>query len=157
VALGEVVLSLQRPGARGPGWNSSLTDGQLVFPAGTQCIVGKDGSSQSSISQLEALTGDRQLAYTAVFARTIESRLAHVTRAQVLAAERGLIVNRFGGSRSAYTAALAGATSRSPSRGRSSADELRRELLERHTHVPAATTSQVQNFYESYPTCSCGR
>jgi hypothetical protein len=139
------------PGGAGAGWNSSLTDGQLVFPAGTQCIVGKDRISESSISQLEALTGDRQLAYTAVFARTIESRLAHVTREQVAAAERGLIVNRFGGSRSAYTAALAGAhVSLSVARS-ILGDELRRELLERHKHVAPATAAQVENFYESYP------
>jgi hypothetical protein len=139
------------PGAAGAGWNSSLTDGQLVFPAGTQCIVGKDRMSQSSISQLEALTGDRQLAYTAVFARTIESRLAHVTRAQVLAAERGLIVNRFGGSRSGYESALADAHVSLAVARSILGDELRRELLERHRHVSAPTAAQVQNFYESYP------
>ena len=139
------------PGAAGAGWNSSPTDGQLVFPAGTQCIVGKDRMSQSSISQLEALTGDRQLAYTAVFARTIESRLAHVTRAQVLAAERGLIVNRFGGSRSAYESALADARVSLVVARSILGDELRRELLERHRHISAPSAAHVQNFYESYP------
>jgi hypothetical protein len=139
------------PGAAGAGWNSSLTDGQLVFPAGTQCFLGKDRISQSSISQLEALTGDRQLAYTAVYARTIEARLARVTRAQVLTAERGLIANRFAGSRAAYEAALADARVSLAVARAIIGDELRRELLERHRRVTAPTAAQVQNFYESYP------
>jgi hypothetical protein len=139
------------PGAAGSGWNSSTTDGQLLLPAGTQCLVGEDRISQSSISQLEALTGDRQLAYTAVFARAIESRLAHVTRAQVLAAERGLIANRFAGSRSAYEEALAEAHVPVAVARAIIADELRRELLERNRRVAAPTAAHVQNFYESYP------
>jgi len=139
------------PGAAGAGFNPSLTDGQLVFPAGTQCFVGKDKLSESTISQLESLTQDRDLAYTAVFARAIESRIARVTTAQVLTAERGLIANRFGGSRAAYTAALADAGVSLPVARSIIGDELRREKIERRMNVPAPTAAQVENFYESYP------
>jgi len=62
-----------------------------------------------------------------------------------------LIVNRFGGSRSAYGAALADAHVSLALARSILADELRRELLERHRHIAAPTAAHVQNFYESYP------
>ena len=140
------------PGGAGPGWNSSLTDGQLVFPAGTQCIVGNDRISQSSISQLEALTGDRQLAFTAVFARTIESRLAHVTQAQVLAAERGLIVEPL----RRIALGLHGGARRGARLARRCAVDPRRRAAARSCSSGTSTSTRrrprrSQNFYESYP------
>jgi hypothetical protein len=139
------------PGGAGPGWNSSLTDGQLVFSPGIQCTVGKDRIAQSTISQIQKLTQDRDLAFTAAFARVIESRIAKVTQAQVLTAERGLIANRFGGSRAAYSGALAGAGVSLQLARSIIGDELRRERIEQRMSVPAPTAAQVQNFYESYP------
>ena len=139
------------PGAAGAGFDPSTTDGQLVLPPGTQCIVGRDRISNASISQLEAVTRDPEVAYTAVFARTIESRLVRPTHAQVLAAERVLIADRFGGSRAAYASALSDesvplATSRAIL-----GDEVRRELLELRMKVPTPSSAQVESFYASYP------
>jgi hypothetical protein len=139
------------PGAAGAGFNSSLTDGQLVFPPGTQCTVGKDTIPDSTISQLEAVTGDREVAYTAAFARTIESRVATVTQTQILAAERQLIADRFNGSRSAYSAALADAGIPLGVARSILADELRREKIEQRMNVAAPTAAQVRDFYASYP------
>jgi hypothetical protein len=139
------------PGAAGAGWNSSTTEGQLTFPRGIQCTVGNDRISDSSISQVEALTGDREVAYSAVFARTIERRLASVDLPEVLMAERLLIAARFGGSRPAYQAALARAhVSRSLARG-ILADELRRAKVAQRMRVPRPGGAAVANFYESYP------
>jgi hypothetical protein len=139
------------PGAAGAGWDSSISEGQLNLPPGTQCTVGKDQIAESSISQLEALTGDREAAYTAVLARTIESRLASVSQADVLAAEQGLIEGRFGGSRPAYQAAVAQAhVSRSLVRG-ILADELRHAKLAQRLRVARPSAAAVANFYDSYP------
>jgi hypothetical protein len=139
------------PGAAGRGWNTSTTEGQLVFPPGTQCTVGNARVTDASISRLEALTDDREVAYSAAFARTVESGIVHVSPSDVTRAERALIANRFGGSRRAYKAAVARAhVSVAIVRG-ILADALRREKLERRLAVPRATASQVQNFYESYP------
>jgi hypothetical protein len=139
------------PGAAGPGWDSSTTEGQLALPPGTQCTIGKDRIAESSISQLEALTGDREAAYSAAFARTIEARLASVTQADVLAAERALIAARFGGGRPAYRAALNRAhVSLSLARG-ILADELRRAKVAQRLHVARPSGAAVANFYESYP------
>lgn len=139
------------PGAAGSGWNSSTTEGQLMFPAGTQCTVGKQKLADSSISQIEALTGDRELAFSAVFARTVEGTVTTVARSDVLAAERTLIYSRFGGSRRAYQAALARAhVSRPLARG-ILADELRRAKVAERLRVPRPSRAQVETFYESYP------
>jgi hypothetical protein len=139
------------PGAAGPGFNSSTTEGQLVFPAGVQCTVGKDKLRASTISQLEAVTGDREVAFTAAYARAIENRVATVTQAQMLAAEREVISNRFGGSRAAYEAALADAGVSLPLARSILGDEVRRERIERRMNVPAPTAAQVADFYASYP------
>jgi hypothetical protein len=139
------------PGAAGPGFNSSTTQGQLVFPGGIQCTVGKDKIRASTISQLEAVTGDREVAFTAAFARAIESRVATVTQTQVLDAEREVIANRFAGSRSAYEDALAEVGVSLPVARSILGDELRRERIERRMNVPVPTAAQVADFYASYP------
>lgn len=139
------------PGASGAGWNSSTTEGQLSLPRGVQCTVGKDTVAESSIDQLEKLTGDRDAAYSAAFARVVERRLAAVTLPEVLAAEHRLISSRFSGSRSSYYGALARAgVSRSLARG-ILADELRRAKVAQRMRVPKPSASAVANFYASYP------
>jgi len=139
------------PGASGAGWNTSTTEGQLVFPAGTQCTIGSETISDSSISQIEALTGDRDLAYSGALARAVEGKLARITRSQVLTAERTLISSRFHGSRSAYQAALAQVHVSLPLARGILADQLRRARLSQRLRAPRPTAAQVQNFYESYP------
>jgi hypothetical protein len=139
------------PGAAGAGWNTSTTDGQLVFPAGTQCTIGSERISDSSISQLEALTGDHDLAYSAALARVVEGRLAPVTASQVHAAERSLIAGRFHGNSNAYQAALAHAHVSPAAAHGILADELRRATLSEKRRVPRPTAAQIRRFYDSYP------
>jgi hypothetical protein len=139
------------PGVAGPGWDASTTEGQLVFPPGTRCTVGSQRLLDSSISQLEELTGDREIAYSAAFARTVEGTAVPVPFSEVLATERALIASRFGGSRPAYQAALSRAhVPRTIARG-ILADELRRAKLERRLRVPPPSARQVLTFYTSYP------
>jgi hypothetical protein len=139
------------PGAAGPGWDSSTTEGQLVFSPGTRCTVGTQKISDSSISQLEAFTGDREVAFSAAFVRAVEGKLAPVSSARILAAESALISTRFGGSRSAYLGALAQAHLSLHVAHGILGDELRRTDLARRRHVAKPTAAQVANFYESYP------
>src|SRR5206468_2680659 len=81
--------------------------------------------------------GDRDLAYTALLERLTESRYATVSLADVLAAERAVVSDRFGGSRGAYLAAIAQAhTTLTVARG-VIADQLRRLAIE--PTVPAAS------------------
>ncbi len=139
------------PGAAGAGWNSSTTEGQYTFPTGTQCTVDGRKLADSSISQLEELTGDRDIAFSALFARTVEASVISVTQSEVLAAERTLIWSRFGGSRPAYQAALVRANvTRAMARG-IIADQLRRAKVAERRHVPKPSAAHVETFYESYP------
>jgi hypothetical protein len=139
------------PGAAGAGWDASVTKGQLVLPRGVQCTVGKQRITDAAISQLQALTGDREIAYSALFARKVEGGLAPVTWPQVIAVERALVASRFGGSRQSYLAALVHAhVSLSLARG-ILADELRRSQLAHKLRVPRPTAGAIRTFYESYP------
>ena len=140
------------PGAAGAGWNSSTTEGQYTFPTATQCTRRRRGSStESSISQLEELTGDRDIAYSALFARAVEASVISVTQSEVLAAERTLIWSRFGGSRPAYQAALVRANVTRAMARAIIADQLRRAKVAERRHVPKPSAAHVETFYESYP------
>lgn len=135
-----------------PGFDASRTEGQLsVLGAGAQCLVGKQVLTNAAIAQLQALTGDRDTAYSALFERMVESPVEPVSPADVLAAERAVIRQAFRGSRSLYVAALAKAgASVSVARG-ILADELRRAKVESWLPSAAPSASDVQTFYSSYP------
>ena len=134
------------------GFNPSLTEGQLsVLRPGTQCLVGKQTLSSTSIDQLAALTGDRETAYSALFERLVESSAQPVSSVDVLAAERAVIRQEFRGSRSLYTAALARAhVTVTEARG-ILADELRRAHVEPALPSSVPSASDVSTFYTSYP------
>jgi hypothetical protein len=122
-----------------------------VLPSGVQCTVGKERITDAAISQLQALTGDREIAYSALFARRVEGKLVPLSWPQVIAGERALVASRFGGSMQAYRAALAQAhVSLSLARG-ILADELRRSQLAHKLRVRPPTAVEIGTFYESYP------
>src|SRR5262249_53724645 len=133
----------------------SLKEGQLsLLPADAQCLLGKRSLSNAAIAQLQALTGDRDTAYSALFERLVESTQSPVTTARVLDAEKAVIRQSFGGSRAAYNAALrADHASVSVARG-VLGDELRRMQVQ--STLPGGTPSagDIQTFYESYPELS---
>jgi hypothetical protein len=139
------------PGAARPGWDASVTEGQLVQAPGVQCTVGNERITDAALSQLQTLTGDRETAYSALFARAIEGKLVPVTQSQVLAVERALVATRFGSSMSAYRRALAQARV-SPSLARAIlTDQLRRAQRARRLKVRQPTATEIETFYESYP------
>src|SRR5262245_15897542 len=139
------------PAVAGPGWNESRTEGQLSFPAGVQCLVGDTRITNAAISRLQALTADREIAYSALFARAVEDDLVQVTRADVVAAERAIVAAQFSGSGKAYRTALAQAHV-SPALARGIiADQLRRARVARNLKVRRPTAAAVRMFYDSYP------
>jgi len=143
------------PTQLGPGFITSLQDGQLsVLSAGTQCLIGKRALSNAAIAQLQLLTGDRETAYSALFERLVESDQTPVPTADVLAAERGVILQSFGGSRAAYVNALRqGNASVSVARG-ILGDQLRRARVQSTLPGGAPTAAEIQTFYQSYPDLS---
>jgi hypothetical protein len=139
------------PSAAGDGFDASLTEGQLILPAGAQCTVGKRTIGSGQVSALARLTGDRDIAASILLARLAESSHAPVTAARVIAAERSVVQLRFGGSDAAYRAALRRANaSRSIARA-ALADEIRRAQIEATLRGRRPSAEEIETFYLSYP------
>jgi hypothetical protein len=138
------------PAVAGPDFDTSLTEGQIRVPAGRRCTFGRRGISNAQLAALGKLTGDPEVAFTALHARLAESPYAPVRTSRILAAERAVISLRFGGSRGAYAGALAkaGATV-SLARG-ILADELRRFDVARTMRARTPRAREVSTFYYSY-------
>jgi len=136
------------PALAGTGFNSSRNEGQLVFPAGARCTLYGRRVDEGAISSLAPVTGDRDVAFTAVFARVVASLTAAVKAKQVAAAQKA-VASRFGGS-ARYRAALAKAHA-SPAAARGViADELRRVQIESGMRVAPPSGSDVKEYYLSY-------
>ena len=144
--------SCNGPAVAGPGFKSSLTEGQIRLPGGAQCtfaVGGQIGGTQ--MRGLQAMTGDREVAFTALLARAAASRHARVTQRQVIAAERAVIGSRFRGSAAAYRAALRKAHA-SPAVARGViADQLREARIAERLSAPAPSSAAVSAFYLAYP------
>jgi hypothetical protein len=140
------------PAQLGPGFDTSLTEGQLsLLPGSAQCLIGKRQVSNAAIQQLQLLTGDRETAYSALFERLVESDWTPVPTKVVLDAERGVILQSFGGSRAAYVNALQTANTSVPVARAILGDQLRRARVQATLPGGTPTASQIQTFYESYP------
>ena len=137
------------PKVAGKKFNTSRTEGQLVFPGGARCTLAGKRIDTSDIRALTAVTGDPNVAFTAVFARAVASLSAPLKPDRIAAAEKAVVGSRFG-SFAGYRAALARAHA-SPAAARGViADELRRALIEQHMRVPGPSGDDVQSFYETY-------
>src|SRR5207244_8518022 len=78
------------PAMAGSGFVASTTEGQIRLPSGIYCTVDRRQISSAAISRLQKLTGDRQLAATALFARAVESEEAAVGPSAVPPAGRAV-------------------------------------------------------------------
>lgn len=140
------------PKAIGATFNASRTEGQLsALTPGLQCLVGKVALSNDAIQKLQPLTGDRETAYSALFERFVESGTTPVSTGEVLAAERAVIAQAFGGSRAAYATALSQAHATVAIARGILGDELRRAKVEATLHAPTPSAADIQTFYTSYP------
>jgi hypothetical protein len=138
------------PAAAGKGFDTSLTEGQLVLPTGTRCTLYGRPITESTISALTPLTGDRDVAYSAAFARAVTTLQVKLKAKQVADAERAVVVARFGGSFARYRAALAKAHA-SPGAARAViGDELRRLAIESGFRVAGPASAEIREYYETY-------
>ena len=108
------------------------TAGQIILPRHARCLYDGRPVTASAVSAVSKVTGDRELALTALVVRAVERGRTDVTVEEIAEAERRLVSSRFGGNRAAYRRALAGAGA-GPAVGRAIVgDELRRlEILGR--------------------------
>jgi hypothetical protein len=95
------------PGTLGDELDADRRAGQLDLPAGARCAYEDTVFTASRVSALAKVTGDRELALTALLARAVERARTTVSSDRILAAERRIVTSRFGGRRTAYRAALA--------------------------------------------------
>jgi hypothetical protein len=139
------------PAAVGERFNASRTEGQLIVPPGVQCRVGPSTIRMDAIARLNRLTGDRDVALSALYGRLAEGRDFTVAPSVVRSVERSIVSSSFGGSRAAYGAAL-GRVGVGLREGRAIiADQLRRRRIGRGLPVPAPSGVAVSTFYTSYP------
>lgn len=138
------------PGALGQELDADRRAGQIDLPAGIRCVYGDTPLTASGVAALAKLTGDRELALTALVVRAVEREQTPVGSEEVLGIERRIVASRFSGSGAAYRSAVAEAgASRAVARG-VLADELRRfEILSR---LPATrpTTADIARFRTTY-------
>jgi len=140
------------PRRLGKGFDRSLTEGQIDLARGTVCrAVGVGAIGARGVGSLQALTGDRAAALSALFERLVESSERGVPRSAVLAVEREVVRDAFHGSRAAYLAALRQAHATLGLARAVLADELRRARLEQPRYAPRPTAAEVSTFYSSYP------
>jgi len=138
------------PKMAGPKFDTSLTEGQLILPAGAQCTTPWGVLGSAPLAGVAHVTGDREIAYTSLFGRLVLTSAVKVQPADLKAAERAIIRYRFGGSAGAYRAALAReGASVALARG-VIADELRQARIERNFRVKAPAGKAISSYQESY-------
>jgi hypothetical protein len=137
------------PALAGKDLDTSLDVG-AVLPAGTVCVLGSTRVQATQVAALTRLVGDRDLAFSAAYQHAVLADTRRVDPAQVVQAEKDVILDHFGGSRAAYLAALVQAKA-TPALARDVlGDELRRVAVEATLHAAAPTATELQSWYASY-------
>ena len=138
------------PAQAGVAFDESLTEGQIILPPGVRCTFGKATISKSDVGRAAALTGDLGSASTALLERVVLRADEPVDAGTVLASERAIVRDRFGGSVSRYRAALA-ATHITLADARSIiADRLARDRVQERFKPPPPTAQEVADFTATY-------
>ena len=124
--------------------------GCAPLPRGVQCSLDARAMRQTDLSRLTAVTHDRDVAFTILFDRLVESGLAKVSPDRMRQAEQAIVDGSFNGSRAAFNAALAKGGANIIVARAAIADELLRVQAEASIAVPGATEAQIQAFYATY-------
>lgn len=140
------------PGILGSELDTDRAAGQIDLPAGTRCVYGRAPLTASGIAATAKVTGDTELALTALVVRAVEREHVSIPAREVLAAERRIVAARFGGSAGAYRAALAEAETRPAVARGVLGDELRRRAILERLRAGSPTSADVARFRETHPT-----
>jgi len=124
--------------------------GQIDLAAGIRCLYGSTPLTASSVASLAGVTGDRELALTALVIRAVERERTSVSPAEALAAERRIVASRFGGSSAAYRAALGEAGASVAVARAIIGDELRAEEIFGWLATTRPSTADVARFRVTY-------
>jgi hypothetical protein len=137
------------PALAGKELDPSLDVG-VTLPAGTVCVLGKTPLLANDVAALSRLTGDRDLAFSAELQHAVLVEAKAIDPREIARVERNAILDHFGGSRAAYTTALARAKVTQALARRILADELRRRAVEANLRTPPPTGPQLQAWYTTY-------
>ena len=96
------------------------------------------------------MTGDRELALTALVVRALERERTRVSPSDVLGVERRIVQLRFGGSTQAYRSALAEAGASLPVARGLIGDELRFHEIERRLATPSVSAADISRFRATF-------
>jgi hypothetical protein len=138
----------------------ALAGGQLdhsldvgaTLPAGTVCLLGRTALKATDLAAMARVTGDHDVAFSAVFEHAVLSAAKRADPAAAATAERGVVLDRFHGARAAYLAALARAKVTQSLARTILGDELRRQAVEATLRVAPPTATEVQDWYASHAT-----
>jgi hypothetical protein len=138
------------PSVVGKELDPDTKTGQLNLPAGTRCVYGTTPLTAGGVAALAKLTGDRELALTALVVRAIERERAPVSPTEALAFERRIVRARFSGSTSSFRAALADAgASLAVGRG-VMGDELRAQSISSRLTGASVSSIDVSRFRATF-------
>ena len=138
------------PAAAGPGFNSSLEEGQIALPSATRCSLDGRTIAKVEVKALAALTADTQVALSALFARLVEGPGHPVSTARVLALEQTIVSVRFRGSRAAYLSALRARSASLAVARAVIADQLRRQDIAKKRRVPSPASAAISLYHALY-------
>jgi hypothetical protein len=138
------------PGILGRELDPDRRAGQIDLPAGVRCVYGETPVTAANVATLAKVTGDRELALTALISRLIERDRTSVAPSEIIAAERRIVASRFRGSGSAYRAALAEAGATVAVARGIVGDELRRREIVSRLEVGRPSRADVARFRETY-------
>ena len=137
------------PALGGNQLDPSLAVGGAI-PAGATCVLDGAPLRRSTVAELTRVTHDEEIALSAALQRLVLARAAGASAADVAAAEREVVADRFGGSRAAYGAAIARASATFAVARSILADEVRRRRVERGLSVRGPTGREITDLYARY-------
>jgi hypothetical protein len=138
------------PHAAGSGFDASLTEGQINFARGIKCKLDGRTITTSELARLAHVTRDRDLSFSALFERQVESGLVKVSPADLHAAEQEVVSSRFHGNQSAYRAALARAHAGVDVARGVIGDEIRRDRIAAGLKTGNPSAADVSDYFTSY-------
>ena len=139
------------PRYAGPGFDASLTEGQLILPAGARCVLpNKQVIDRDAVGRLTTVTGDPSFAASALLERAVLRAEQPVTPESTQSAERAVIDSSFGGSRARYLAALSHAQVTPSDADAIITDRLARDRTELRFRPKPPPGNEVSDFLSTY-------
>lgn len=138
------------PALAGAGFNTSLTEGQILLPEQVRCTLGTRRITKSDVARAAAITGDRDSAATALLQREVLRTESPIDPVTVLAAERAIVRDRFGRSVARYRAALRDAHVTLQDARAILEDRLARDRVQERFRPRPATGAQIAEFLATY-------